>query len=147
VADFFSALAEERGITLACEGRGSVHADEALLRQALANLLSNAMRHTPSGGRVQVRIQSSDAGCTISVSDTGPGIPPSHWPKLFDRFYRVDTSRSSEDDAGAGLGLAIVKSIMKLHHGTVTVGPGEPSGSCFQLKFPARQAAPSEGQG
>lgn len=139
VLDFFSALAEERGMTLACEGQGNVHADEALLRQALANLLSNALRHTPSGGHVGVRIQTSDAGCVISVSDTGPGIPELHWPKLFDRFYRVDAARSSEGDSGAGLGLAIVKTIMKMHHGDVTVSSGNPTGSCFQLVFPARQ--------
>jgi two-component system heavy metal sensor histidine kinase CusS len=75
----------------------------------------------------------------ISVTDTGPGIPESHWPKLFDRFYRVDAARSSEGDAGAGLGLAIVKAIMGMHHGEVTVSSANPSGSCFQLVFPARQ--------
>jgi two-component system heavy metal sensor histidine kinase CusS len=139
VLDFFSALAEERGVTLDCEGEGIVCADETLLRQALANLLSNALRHTPSGGHVRVRIQASEAGCAISVSDTGPGIPESHWPKLFDRFYRVDAARSSEGDAGAGLGLAIVKTIMGMHHGDVTVSSGNPSGSCFQLVFPKRK--------
>lgn len=139
VLDFFSALAEDRGITFSCECEGTVYADEALLRQALANLLSNALRHTPSGGHVGIRTRTSDAGCAISVSDTGPGIPESHWPKLFDRFYRVDTSRSSDGDVGAGLGLAIVKTIMRMHHGEVTVTSADPSGACFQLMFPARE--------
>jgi two-component system heavy metal sensor histidine kinase CusS len=139
VLDFFSALAEERGFILAREGQGSVYADEALLRQALGNLLSNALQHTPSGGHVRVHIQSSDSGCTISVSDTGPGIPKSHWPRLFDRFFRVDAARSSEGDGGSGLGLAIVKTIMRMHQGEVTFTPGEAGGSCFQLVFPARR--------
>lgn len=136
VLDFFSALAEEHAVTLVCEGGGPVFADESLLRRALTNLISNALRHTPHGGRVTVDVRSLGAGCEITVSDTGPGIPPEHRSRLFDRFYRADAARSSNRDSGAGLGLAIVKTIMDLHHGTVTLLDGTGVGASFRMTFP-----------
>jgi len=141
VLDYFSALAEERGVTLECKGQGRVFADETLLRQALTNLISNALRHTPRGGRVTVDVQAGESGCEITISDTGPGIPPEHWPRLFDRFYRADAARSSSGDAGAGLGLSIVKTIMDLHHGTVTLLHETADGASFRLVYPASDQA------
>lgn len=136
ICDFFSALAEDRGIALDCDGAGDACADEVLLRMALTNLVSNALRHTPHGGRVQVGIQARQGACEITVADTGGGISGEHHARLFDRFYRVDAARSNAE-GGTGLGLAIVKSVMSLHAGTVSVESSMGHGTTFRLHFPA----------
>jgi two-component system heavy metal sensor histidine kinase CusS len=136
VCDFFSALAEERGVSLDCAGRGTVFADEVLLRLALTNLISNALRHTPRDGRVWIEIVNRDGDCAIMVANTGAAIAAEHLPRLFDRFYRVDTARSG-NEGGTGLGLAIVKTVMSLHGGTVSVENLPESGARFSLRFPA----------
>ena len=135
VCDFFSALAEEREITLTCTGSANVWADDVLLRLALTNLISNALRHTPRGGKVGIAINTITGGYEIAVSDTGAGIPTDHHSRLFDRFYRVDLQRSGSE-TGVGLGLAIVKSVMSLHSGTVTVESAPGSGTTFRMIFP-----------
>ena len=140
VCDFFSALAEERGITLAYTGAGEALADEVLLRLAVTNLISNALRHTPSGGSVKIEIHPHSGGCDIAVSDTGDGIAAEHHAQLFDRFYRVDFARAGSE-SGSGLGLAIVKTIMSLHSGTVAVESELGAGTAFRLFFPASLAA------
>jgi two-component system heavy metal sensor histidine kinase CusS len=138
VREFYEALAEDRGIKVRCEGRGMVNADPVLFRQAVSNLLSNALNHTSRGGQVVMRIlQREDRGLEISVSDTGCGIAAEHLPRIFDRLYRVDPARSQNPN-GAGLGLAIVKSIMGLHGGTVEAQSEQGRGSIFKLLFPAR---------
>jgi two-component system heavy metal sensor histidine kinase CusS len=136
VCDFFSALAEERGIGLVCHGTVQICADQVLLRLALNNLISNALRHTPRDGQVRVEMQTRDAGCEIVVANTGAGIAPEHHSRLFDRFYRVDTARSGSE-GGSGLGLAIVKTVMSLHAGTVTIESEPETGARFRLHFPA----------
>lgn len=136
VCDFFSALAEEREITLSCTGSASAFTDDVLLRLALTNLVSNALRHTPRGGRVDVNISAKDSGCEITVTDTGAGIAPEHHARLFDRFYRVDAARAGSE-VGAGLGLAIVKSVMTLHCGSIAVVSEPENGTTFRLHFPA----------
>jgi two-component system, OmpR family, heavy metal sensor histidine kinase CusS len=135
IADFFLALAEERGVTLTCTGDAIIHADPVMLRMALTNLVSNALRHTPQGGSVEVHAEARPQATVITVKDTGDGIPPEHLPRLFDRFYRVDASRTSPI-GGAGLGLAIVHAILKLHGGSITAEsvPGE--GCAFRMTFP-----------
>ncbi len=140
VADFFSALAEDRGIALTTEGEGRVQADEVLLRLALTNLISNALRHTPHGGEVKVRVAPLGDGCEIAVSDTGVGIAEEHRARLFDRFYRVDASRAGSE-SGSGLGLAIVKSVLTLHGGTVSVESEPGRGTRFRIFFPAKYGA------
>ena len=138
VCDFFSALAEDRGLSLVCEGEGAAEADEVLLRLALSNLISNALRHTPRGGRVVVRILRTPAGCEMTVADTGPGIAAEHQARLFDRFYRVDAARTGGGaEGGFGLGLAIVKSVMTLHGGTVSVESSPGTGTTFRLRLPS----------
>lgn len=139
VADFFSALAEDRGISLTCEGEATMSADEVLLRMAITNLISNALRHTPRGGSVSVKVGIRDDGCEIAVRDTGDGIAEEHCARLFDRFYRVDAARGGPE-RGSGLGLAIVKSVMSLHGGTVTVQSEQKRGAEFRLRFPKRVA-------
>ncbi len=117
--EFYEAWAEERGVTLICEGSATTSGDQLMLRRALGNLLSNAIRHTQAGATVQVKLSTSTKGDVgITVENPGPDIPPEHLPKLFDRFYRVDPSRQ---ESGTGLGLAIVKSIVDAQGGRITV--------------------------
>ena len=116
--DFFDALADEKSLHLSTEGRARVLGDKLMLRRAIANLLSNAIRHTPAGGRIQVRIGQNGAGTTLAVENTGEPIAPEHLPRIFDRFYRADPSRHRGE--GAGLGLAITRSIIRAHGGEIS---------------------------
>lgn len=137
--EYYEGWAEERGIVLALEGVAMVPGDRLMLRRALGNLLSNAIRHTPAGGTVRVKLERSNAGDTgIVVENPGPEIPPEHLPKLFDRFYRVDPSRQRGGD-GAGLGLAIVKSIVTAHGGKVDVISAA-GWTKFRITLPKRAA-------
>jgi two-component system, OmpR family, heavy metal sensor histidine kinase CusS len=136
VREFYEALAEDRGVGLRCEGQGTVNADPVLFRQAVTNLLSNALNHRPHNGQVRMHaFQRAEGGLEVVVSDTGSGIGAEHLPHIFDRLYRADPARSNHPD-GAGLGLAIVKSIMTLHGGSVTVQSEVGKGSRFTLIFP-----------
>ncbi len=117
--DYFEAWAEERGVTLAQSGEAVAPGDRLMLRRALSNLISNAIRHTPRGQGVLVSLERRADGAGITVENAGPEIPAEHLPRLFDRFYRVDASRQRKGD-GAGLGLAIVKSIVEAHGGSIT---------------------------
>jgi two-component system heavy metal sensor histidine kinase CusS len=134
LVDFFEIVAEEKGVSIQTEGACELHADPLLLRRALSNLLTNALRYTPSGGTI--RLVAKDAGdrIAISVIDNGAGIGAQHLPFLFDRFYRADAARSSADSTG--LGLAVVRSIVELHGGSVSVHSGVGTGSTFALSFP-----------
>ena len=121
LSEFYEALAEEKGVSLDCSGSGSILGDRLMLRRAVNNLLSNAMRHTPAGGRIAVRVHDSDGSTIVlSVANTGETIAPEHLPRLFDRFYRTDASRQHFGE-GAGLGLAITRSIAHTHGGDVFV--------------------------
>lgn len=141
VRDFYEALADDRGVQVCCEGQGTVNADPVLFRQAVSNLLSNALNYTPRGGRVLIRSQAPDGrGLEVRVSDTGCGIAPEHLPRIFDRLYRVDPSRSQHPN-GAGLGLAIVKSIMTLHGGSVEAKSEVGQGTTFTLVFPVAKTS------
>ncbi|HYP67529.1 MAG TPA: heavy metal sensor histidine kinase [Thiobacillaceae bacterium] len=118
--EYFEAWADERGVCLTREGSAIVSGDRLMLRRALSNLLSNAIRHTPSGQSVHVSVETSGGETRIAVLNPGAEIAAQHLPRLFDRFYRVDPSCRYKND-GAGLGLAIVQSIVKAHGGTVAV--------------------------
>jgi len=136
VAEFYQPLAQEQGVQLRCEGAGRLYADALLVRRALSNLVSNALRHTPRGGCITLRAAAQDAApAQLSVSDTGVGIPGEHLPQLGQRFYRVDAARSAAA-GGVGLGLAIVHSIMKLHGGTLTIQSRPGLGTTATLWFP-----------
>ncbi len=136
VADFYQAVADEDGKTLSCEGSARLAADPLLLRRAISNLLSNALKYTPTGGHITLRAATAaDGRVQLSVSDTGSGIAAEHLPKLGDRFYRVDPSRAAP--GGAGLGLAIVKSIMQLHGGTLLIESAPGHGTVASLVFAA----------
>jgi two-component system heavy metal sensor histidine kinase CusS len=139
VREFYEALAEDRGVKVHCEGQGMVSADPVLFRQAVSNLLSNALNYTPPKGRVLIRLhERGNHGFEVCVSDTGCGISADHLPRIFDRFYRVDPSRSQHPN-GTGLGLAIVKSIMTLHGGNVNAESEVGKGTSFTLIFPAAE--------
>lgn len=140
VLDFFSALAEEQGVNLVMRGDYILRADETLLRMAITNLVSNALRYTPPGGMITVEAVGDSHNCVITVRDTGAGIAPEHLPYLFNRFYRVDPARSSVENAGAGLGLAIVQTIVNLHRGALSVDSTLGTGTSFQLRLPVRNA-------
>lgn len=117
--------------------RLKVRASRDELRSAVGNLLSNAIRYTPAGGQISVRVSvADDDGARIAVADTGIGVAPEHIPRLTERFYRVDKSRSRET-GGTGLGLAIVKHVVLRHQGRLDVQslPGE--GSTFTIVLPA----------
>ncbi len=118
--DFFEALAEDTHITLAIFGNASnISGDRELIRRALTNLLSNAIRHTPAGKTIQVTLVDTDNEMvSISVTNEGSTILTEHLERIFDRFYRVDHSRKRHSD-GTGLGLAIVKTIVEAHNGVI----------------------------
>lgn len=119
--EFYEALADEKEIRLHLSGTSVVSGDKLLLRRALSNVLTNAIRHSEIGGDVSVTIEhSANAFTTVSITNLGATIPPEHLPRLFDRFYRVDPSRQRFSE-GAGLGLAITRSIMKAHHGDALI--------------------------
>lgn len=136
VCAFYQAMADEQEITLITGGAGTVLADSGLLRRALGNLIVNALRHTPSGGRIAVAAgETLDREVEIVVSDTGDGIAPVDLPYVFDRFYRADSARLRQG-TGTGLGLAIVQSIMQVHGGTVSLDSELGRGTAVTLKFP-----------
>jgi two-component system, OmpR family, heavy metal sensor histidine kinase CusS len=139
VSEYFEGLASDAQIALEIDASGEVWADAHLLRRAVSNLVANAVRYTAAGGVILLAATPGDGGMTISVTNPGPGIEPAHLPRLFDRFYRSDTARSSTSSS-AGLGLAIVKSIMALHGGHASVASERPGLTRFALFFPARRA-------
>ena len=126
-----------------------VAGNEAELLSAVANLLHNAVRYTPAGGRIHLRWQPrADEGADLTVTDTGIGIAREHLPRLTERFYRVDSSRS-RDTGGTGLGLSIVKHVVQRHGGQIDVSSELGKGSVFRISLPAlrvrrREAAASE---
>ena len=118
--DYYEAVAEEKGLRLTLEGDARVSADRLMLRRALGNLLSNAVRHATPDSTVRVRIQPTENSVLIALQNTGDAIAPEHWERVFDRFFRVDPSRQRSSE-GTGLGLAITQSIVTAHGGTIAV--------------------------
>ncbi len=115
-----------------------VYADVDQLRLAVRNLLDNAIRHTPDGGRVLLRATAEDGWVEVVVQDTGVGIAPEHLPKVFDRFYRVPTRVRGPE--GSGLGLALVREVVEAHGGAVDVRSSPGAGSEFRLRLPSGSA-------
>jgi len=128
---------EGRELVVECgPGADTVRADPVALRQVLTNVLDNAVRHTPTGGRVTVRCAHEAGGTRLDLSDTGPGIPSEHLPRIFERFYRVDPARSREL-GGTGLGLSIVKHLVEAHGGRVEARSQLGAGTTITAVFPA----------
>jgi signal transduction histidine kinase len=140
----FEPRAEAAGVAFehqAAPGADRLVADAEALRQVLTNLFDNALRHMPRGGRLTLSAApSSDPdGVTLAIADTGTGIPAEHLPRIFERFYRVDPSRSREE-GGTGLGLAIVKHLVEAHSGRVTAESTLTRGTTIHLTFPSQPA-------
>jgi len=135
----FADQAERRGVTLVVEATGSyprARVDRDRLLQALANLLDNALRVTPEGGRVSIEVREQTDGVVLSVSDTGPGIPEEVRQHLFERFAHAKSTTKSTTGGGAGLGLAIVKGVADGHAGEVVVRTELGKGTTFDLRLP-----------
>jgi len=134
-ADQMSLLAEDKNITVVCESTSGVNVegDRARMKQVVVNLLDNAIKYTPIGGRVRLNIETEDGCAVLDVADDGIGIPQDALPHVFKRFYRVDGSRS-RDQGGAGLGLSIVKSICAAHGAQVEVASVPGKGSRFRVR-------------
>ena len=139
VIDLFSLSAEEKSVGITVSGWGKVLGDRLMIQRAISNLLSNAIRHCPAGQSIAIVIETQTEKVSLSISNPGVGIDHQHLLHIFDRFYRVDNSRSRAE-GGTGLGLAIVRSIMSLHQGTADVQsmPGHPT--AFRLTFPKHNA-------
>ncbi|MGI5208119.1 ATP-binding protein [Spirillospora sp. CA-108201] len=137
IATVYRAAAEAAELTLTAEvtGRPHLDADPVRLRQAVGNLLANAVRYTPAGGRVGLRAHADGDDVLIEVADTGPGIPPEHLPHVFDRFWRAEKSRSRQT-GGSGLGLAIVRQLAEAHGGSAAVRSEPGQGATFVLRLP-----------
>ena len=133
----FGDLCEDKGITLDAKTivAAKVNGDKDALHRMLANLLENASNYTNAPGTITVSLMLGGGGLILKVSDTGIGIPPEALPKIFDRFYRVDESRSRAK-GGSGLGLSIVKAIAESHHGNVTVASEVGKGTTFTVALP-----------
>ena len=131
-------------VAIATDVDAQIAGAQAELHSAITNLVNNAVRYTPDGGRVELtwRVQPDGAG-EIAVIDTGPGIAREHLPRLTERFYRVDGSRS-RDTGGTGLGLAIVKHVVQRHGGELDIQSEIGKGSVFRLVFPAARVRASE---
>ena len=133
--DYYQLSADERGVRFELSGAGTIQGDLLMLRRALSNLLSNALRYTPDGERIRVAIERGTGQVTLEVSNPGATIAPEHLERLFDRFYRVDPARREGSPSNAGLGLAITRSIVQAHQGRIhcTSAQGRTS---FVLEFP-----------
>ena len=138
----FAQPAQERQITLtlaAADDLPAITIDAQRIEQVLGNLISNALRHTPAGGRVVCRVErvaEPSTAVMFSVEDTGPGVPPDALPHLFDRFYRVDRGRARAD-GGSGLGLAIARQLVEAHHGAIRAENRPQGGATFSFWLPA----------
>ncbi|MCW8277937.1 heavy metal sensor histidine kinase [Pseudomonas sp. PCH199] len=135
VAELFSLSAQEKRIDLSVVGSARVLGDRLMIQRAISNLLSNALRHCPEGQSVSLLIERGATQVSLLVSNPGAGIEAQHLPHLFDRFYRVDSSRSRAQGS-TGLGLAIVRSIMSLHQGVAEVKSLPGTMTVFRLGFP-----------
>src|SRR5260221_14516327 len=151
-------MAAARGITLRYEPDGEmpIHGDEALVQRLMMNLLDNAIKYTPEGGKIDVACQRMGSEYSLTVCDSGPGIPAEAREKIFERFFRLDPARTQDRRAmgtvetaapattGAGLGLALARWSAETHHGPLLIGPSEASRHTFAAFLPANGAAATE---
>ena len=127
LADLYEPVAEEKGLTLTLDAGSApveVRGDRHMLSRAIANLVENALKYTPAAGAVRVAVATDGAMARLTVADNGPGIPTEERERVFDRFYRLEASRTTE---GNGLGLSLARAVVRLHGGTITLednGPG-----------------------
>jgi two-component system sensor histidine kinase/response regulator len=143
VASLMSRRAEERRITLAavCEVPELwMGGDNDVLRRVFENLLDNAIRYTPSGGRVELRVADDDPFVRLVVADGGPGVPEDQRARIFEKYAQLERKiDKAQQRFGRGIGLAFVKMAVDAHHGQIAVVDNQPRGSCFELRLPKRQ--------
>ncbi|MFZ2825148.1 heavy metal sensor histidine kinase [Hydrogenophaga sp.] len=132
--DFYDAVADEKHIRLVITGQAQITGDRLMVRRAISNLLSNALRHSPADAEVLVSIKERAGEATLCITNSGMTIAPEVLPRLFDRFFRVDKSRSHPESDGTGLGLSITQAIMAAHGGSVSVSSSKGNTS-FCLSF------------
>jgi heavy metal sensor kinase len=137
IAEQLDVLAEEKrqSLRVHCDAVPRWIGDRMVLRQALLNLVDNAIKYSPVGGQIDIRVAQTSGGTTIDVTDTGPGIPAELRSRIFDRFYRVDKARSREN-GGTGLGLAIAKWAVEVNGGHLTLEAAVNGGSRFRIVLP-----------
>lgn len=135
LCDFYGVLGDEHHVRLVCSGTASVDGDALMLRRAIGNLLSNALRHTADGGTVHIALAVDGAGCTVRICNPGTPIPAAHRERIFERFHRVDPARERQGE-GAGLGLAITASLVVAHGGRVALEVDDASNT-FVIELPA----------
>ncbi len=133
VVGHLGVLAEEKGQSLLIDASGTptALADRVVLRQALINLVDNAIKFTPAGGQVALRVSGSNGNAVVDVADTGPGIPQEARERIFDRFYRADESATS----GSGLGLSIAKGAVEASGGSLTLHRSDAGGTTFRIRL------------
>jgi heavy metal sensor kinase len=137
IAEDASILSEIKGVDVKCDIEANLYieADQPRLHQAVLNIVDNAIKYTPEGGKISIELKNGGSFANIIVSDTGMGIPAEQLPRIFDRFYRVDKARASTIQ-GSGLGLSIVKWIVDAHNGKINVQSKLHEGTTFTLNMP-----------
>jgi two-component system heavy metal sensor histidine kinase CusS len=133
--EFYEALAEEKGVRLKLVGECEVWGDRLMLRRAISNLLSNALRYTPALETIKVTLSEFDGLCQLVVENPGPTVPEAHLTRLFERFYRADPSRQQVTGEGTGLGLAITQAIVRAHQGQVAAS-SQAGKTMFTVELP-----------
>lgn len=141
VAASFAPQAAEQGVDLAVEAAETLelNADYDRLDQVLSNLVANALRFTPSGGKITLRAEAASSLARITVADTGSGIPAEDLPFVFDRFWKADRSRTRGGSSGSGLGLAIARQLVRAHGGTIEVSSQPGQGTVFTIELEIAQ--------
>jgi signal transduction histidine kinase len=142
VAETMRPLAEAKGLRLRQQGEGTLtmRGDEIRLRQVFYNLLDNAIKYTPEGGEIDLRLERREADAVVVLRDTGIGIPAEHLPHVFERFYRVDKARSRAE-GGTGLGLSIAHSIVTTHGGRIELDSAPGRGTVCTVTLPLEATA------
>jgi two-component system heavy metal sensor histidine kinase CusS len=136
--DYYDAVAEEKGLHLTLAGDANVNADRLMLRRAIGNVLSNAIRHSAPNTTISIQISADSELAVIQIENTVDLIPPDFLERIFDRFFRVDTARQRSD--GTGLGLAITKSIITAHGGSI-FATSSGTATTFTIKLPLASVA------
>jgi len=134
--EFYDALAAEKGVRMRMSGDARICGDRLMIRRAIGNLLSNAIRHCDTNGEVVVTLRTAGQSVCIQVENTGEEIPAEHLPRVFDRFYRADASRQRGSES-TGLGLAITWSIVQAHQGEIAVQSAQ-GRTAFEIRLPAQ---------
>lgn len=134
IEPFYEALAEDKTVILTTTGASVIRGDKLMIRRAISNVLSNALRHANPHSNIDVEIVDENSQSIVSITNRGDPIPSDQATSIFDRFFRADKSRTRPDSEGVGLGLSITKAIMTAHNGTIKVSSNKEK-TTFTLTF------------